>query len=159
MKLFFEKYIPLLTSSLATLWIYLYKTKFSNFNQLFDQITTNSLSVSGALVGFFLTILTIIHTINTRRMKFVRDAGLLPRLLWYLNISIISHIIIISIGLFLPIIRQIIVFKGVAFEGKIFVIFLTFLTWIFSVRFTYYFITLLHDPKPKTSQDNFVPAD
>ncbi len=159
MKLILEKYSPFLLSLTATLGTFFYKSKFNNFNQLFDQITTNSLSVSGTLVGFFLTILTIIHTINTRRMRFVKDAGLLPRLLWYLNITIASHILVISIGLFLPIIRQIAIFKEVAFWGKLLIIFFITLSWLFSIRFTYYFIKLLHDPKPTQSSGDFIPAD
>ncbi len=154
-----EKYSPYVVSLLAIGGVFLFKDHLNNFNQIFDQITTNALSVSGTLIGFFLTILTIINTISTRRMKFIKDAGLFPRLLGYLNTTIIWHLLVISVCLFLPLIRQIAYFKPFGYHGKLVVILLVILSWALSIRFVRIFIKLLHDPKPVKERDEFVPAD
>lgn len=159
MKVFFEKYGPYLLSLFTAVGVYLYKSHFLNFNQIFDQVTTNALSVSGTLIGFFLTILTIINTITTRRMRFLKDSGLFPRLLNYLNTTIFWHLIVISIGLFLPLIRQIFYLKRFAFEGKVLIVAVIFLSWLLSIRFTRIFIKLLHDPKPVKGNDIYLPPD
>lgn len=159
MRVFFEKYYPYIFSLLVVTGVFFFKNHITHINQAFDQIVNNSLSVSGTLIGFFLTILTIINTITTRRMKFIRDAGLFPRLLGYLNTTILWHLLVISIGLFLPIIRQIYILKANAFEGKILILFVIVLSWTLSIRFTLIFIRLLHDPSPVRRKDDFLPSD
>lgn len=154
-----EKYSPYVVSLLAIGGVFLSKNHLSNFNQIFDQITTNALSVSGTLIGFFLTILTIINTISTRRMRFIKEAGLYPRLLDYLNTTIIWHLSVISICLFLPLIRQVAYFSPFGYWGKLFIILVVILSWTLSIRFVRIFIKLLHDPKPAKERDEFVPAD
>lgn len=159
MKFFFEKYGPYIISSLVALFIFLSKSYIPNFNQIFDQITTNALSVSGTLIGFFLTILTIINTITTRRMRFIKDFGLFPRLLSYLNTTITWHLVVISICLFLPAIRQIYALKTFGFTGKALILAAITLSWLLSVRFTRIFIKLLHDPNPKSNADGYHSPD
>lgn len=154
-----EKYSPIVTAIILTVWMYFYKHFFINFNQLFDQLTTNSLSVCGTLVGFFLTILTVIQTINTRRMRFLKDSGNFPILVNYLNTTIIWHIIVISITMLLPVIRQFAFLNKFAIEGKFIIIFAILFSWTLSVRFTYLFVKLLHDPTPKQSDRQFYQLD
>lgn len=158
MKYLFEKYYPYAVSLVIAALIVFFKENIKNFNQIFDQITTNALSVSGTLVGFFLTILTIINTITTRRMKFIKDSGSYPTLLHYLNVTIIWHLLVISVCLFLPLIRQIDLFKTVSYYGKVTIIFTVLVSWLLGVRFTYIFIQLLHDPTPP-QKENLVPVD
>lgn len=163
MKLFFEKYSPLIISLLFTVAMYYYKEYFSNFNQLFEQLTTNALSISGTLIGFFLTILTIIHTINTRRMRFIRENGLLPRIIGYLSDTIVFHLVVISVCLFLPVIKQLTFLKSYSIQGKLSICFLIIFTWAISIRFTYFFVRLFKDSDSNNSGSSstttFQPPD
>lgn len=156
---YFEKYSPIAIALCLSLGLYINNPSFNNFNQLFDQLASNSLSVCGTLIGFFLTILTIIQTINTRRMNFLKDSGLFPRLLSYLNTTIVWHLVVISITMLLPIIRQITFLSEYSREGKSVIIFFIILSWTLSIRFTYLFINLLHDPTPAQTNNRLVQLD
>lgn len=149
---YFEKYYPLAISALLTFLVFQYQDYLTNFTTLIPQIAQNSLTISGTLLGFLLTILTIINTINTRRMQFVKDSGHFERLVSFLNVSIKGNILVIVVS-FLAIFlnRDKInnnVFRFVDFGFIFITLFAIFLT----VRFAIIFIQLLTDKKTDKKQ-------
>lgn len=113
------------------------------------------LTVSTAMVGFFMAIITIIHTIDSRRMKFVRESGKYSRLIKYAKTAIQSNLLVITIALFQTIFTQIYVPKlnSIELEGiRIFfslLIFIVFFAWTSGARFSVIFLMLLADPEEK----------
>lgn len=63
-----------------------------------DQICDNALSLSVTLHDFFLTILTIINSIESGRMSFVKELGMYPQLLSYLKAAIQANIVLIAVS-------------------------------------------------------------
>lgn len=93
-----EKAYPILISSFSTFFIVyfnLFKNKLSEF---VIDISNNAMSVSVTLFGFLLTILTLINSIETRRMKVVHDMGAFPRLMRYLKNSIILNLLVLVLS-------------------------------------------------------------
>lgn len=139
-----EKAWPLVVAILLTIAFYVYMpndyslSKDSYFGKLIDR----SLTISGMLLGFFLTIYTILPTINNRRMKWLKDAGAYNRLIKYLLTAIIWHIVNISLVLFLPILEKLDLYKGaedIAFGILFFVI---IFSWTLSLRFAGIFVRI-----------------
>lgn len=96
---FAEKYSPLLLSSICTMSYVCIESKYVNINGLPDKFINNSISVNGTLIGFLLTIFTILNTINTRSMRFVRDTGKFKDLISYLYIALTLCIVSLIFGL------------------------------------------------------------
>ena len=141
-----EKYWPLtLTILLSLLFV---KLSFNHYHigNAVNEMIDRSLNVSGTLIGFFLTIFTILSTIKTRRMQFIKEAGLYPRVNRYLIGVIIWHLINISFILFAPIVAKFIhewyavkIIQGV-------MVFTLLFSWSLSIRFVSIFVRLLSDP-------------
>ncbi len=72
MRKWIETYYPFIVSVLVILAIYKFKDYLAKLETLIPQVAQNSLTISGTLLGFLLTILTLINTITTRRMQFVK---------------------------------------------------------------------------------------
>lgn len=143
MKAKIEKYWPFTTSLTLVILLFYYRLNIQRFDEIMKSIVESSLTVSGTLIGFFLTIFTIISTIKTRRMQFIKEAGLYPRINQYLASVIIWHFINISIILFFPLIESIRLPFGVMLVCNLFLIFVVFFSWLLSIRFTAIFIKLL----------------
>ena len=140
-----EKYWPITVAAVVTVIFMYFNTKLEDTNSVISDTIDNSLSISGTLIGFFLTIFTILSTVKTRRMKFIKEAGLYPRVNQYLVAAIIWHLINISLILFLPIIESLklpCVYRIIWQTGMIFVI---IFSWTLSIRFTSIFLQLLKE--------------
>jgi len=146
----FEKYYPFIFAILFSLALRLYLRPFMPaFDILIPNIANSSLTIAGTLFGFLLTILTIINTISTRRMQFIKDAGYYPKLVSYLNKAILANIAVIGysfIQFFLK--RDKINLTSLEIFDYIF-IFLTVFNILLTTRFAYIFIQLISDTKPK----------
>lgn len=96
---FWEKYYPLLLSILVTSVIFLTGCLVDR-QQFILQLADNSLTISITLIGFFLTILTLVNSIDSTRMRHIKQRGLFPRLLSYLKVSINVNLLLL-VGAFL----------------------------------------------------------
>ncbi|SEW00509.1 hypothetical protein SAMN05428988_1179 [Chitinophaga sp. YR573] len=117
----------------------------------------NGISLSVTLAGFFLTILTLIKSITTRRMTFVVDGGGLPLLLMYLKHAIQFNITLLLASFIIKYVEhrasQMMYIKGINIVDNAYV-FLFILTIFISIRFTQLFVSLLADPPQNSIQDD-----
>ena len=120
---------------------------FSKYIQPFDTlipiIYNSSLTISATLLGFLLTILTIINSINTKRMILVRQRGKYGMLIGYLTKAILSNIIIVSFCFLLFFIKRDEVNANALMWIDYVFIFLTFYNVLLTIRFAYLFVRLL----------------
>lgn len=138
---------------LLTIVIAYYKILGVDISGFILQLSDNALAISVTLFGFFLTILTILNSIETRRMKFVRDLGGFPRLLEYLKNAISSNLILVGASFLVKYIEH---RKNVSYlylrdcniVDYLF-IFIFIYTMLLSFRFTKIFVALLTDPANK----------
>lgn len=145
MKVIIEKYWPIIVTSISTVAFFLFTANICRLDSIVDSTIQNSLNISGTLIGFFLTIFTILSTIKTRRMQFIKEAGLFPRVNQYLVSVIVWHIVNISLILFVPIIDSMGVNSSVNIVWKGSLIFVVIYSWTLSIRFTSIFIKLLKE--------------
>lgn len=153
MKYYFEKYYPIGLSFLTIFLLFLFRHSISDPAKLADQICENAISLSVTLVGFFLTILTLVSSIDSRRMRFVRDAGELPRVLKYLKQAINSNIVLIAISFLIKYFEHrknsLLSWYGVNVFDMLYV-FIFIFTILLSFRFTQIFVSLLADPRQES---------
>ncbi len=148
MTKFFEDYTPLIVTVLVTAILNHYVGQISDISSVIKDMASNSLSLCGVLLGFLLTITTMMHTVASRRMKFVRDAGAYDRIVLWLHRAIYYDIIALICSLVLIVIPKVAFFA--AYLHGMFVAFsaLVLYSISLSVRFSIFFIRLLADPTP-----------
>lgn len=146
---YIEKYYPLTLSVLLTLIFCHFQHRLESVDEMLKRLLDAALAISGALLGFLLTILTIINTIDTRRMQFVRDSGNLPLLNRYLKVALYSNIASISIYFILPILSTFHEWQKYKDGLYAVLVFIVAFTWIVNIRFSSVFIKLLTDPEMK----------
>ena len=141
-----SKYYPYAIALILGGLFYCYQHKFTNLEDIIKKTLDAALTICGVLLGFLLTILTIISTIATRRMQFVKDSGGYPLLNYYLKTALYSNLITISFYFILPFLSTIesIVFKDIINAVLVFMI---SFTWLTNIRFSSVFISLMSDPK------------
>lgn len=100
---------PLIFAIIITAILALYVSQLTGKENedLLKDFATFSLGVSTAIGGFLLTVFTIIHSINTKRMVLLRQNGVYARLISFLNSSIVSHgfVVIASLIVILPYVK------------------------------------------------------
>ena len=144
-----EKYYPLVLSVILTVLFCRFQHRLESVDEMVKKLLDAALAVSGALLGFLLTILTIINTIETRRMQFVRDSGNLPLLNRYLKVALYSNIASISIYFILPALSTFHEWQKYKVGIYAILVFIVAFTWIVNIRFSSVFIKLLTDPEMK----------
>lgn len=96
-----EKYYPLVLSILSTTFMEFFLVRISPNTQqatsIYKNLLSQSLSVNTTLLGFFLTIFTILNSIETLAMKYVRALGLEERLKSFLASAIKVNFIAIVV--------------------------------------------------------------
>lgn len=140
MVYYLEKYGPIVLSIFGA--YYYYYTIIIDENSI-DRISTLlnlMVTISSTLLGFLLTIVTIINTISTRRMKFIKEAGEYPKLMRYLNVCLYSNLLVLCISVANSFIS--IGYNQVKFTGYIFCVLWAIIS---SIRFTYIFVTVMHE--------------
>lgn len=149
---FLERYYPLILAIISIVVIYFFQNYITDFSILLPNIIQSSLTIAGTLLGFLLTILTIINTISTRRMQFVKDAGKYPTLVSFLNQAIFANIsIIIFCFLFFFLDSNKINVASIKVIDYCF-IFIAILNILLTVRFAIIFISLMKDKTPKDEE-------
>ncbi|PSL42797.1 hypothetical protein CLV51_11013 [Chitinophaga niastensis] len=145
-----EKYYPIYLSSAIAAILFLGHNHVAKIDQLTDKVCENALSLSVTLVGFFLTILTLLNSIESRRMQFVKDAGMMPRVLEYLRKAINYNIGLIAFSFIVKFIEHRTPWYFYVNEVNIIDLLYLYLfsyTVLLSFRFTQIFVSLLTDPK------------
>lgn len=98
-KRLIERFGPALFTFIATfiMALYVQKLPMNTLETMQDKFSNSALSISTSLLGFFLTIYTIIHSVNTERMQDIRSNGAYSRLMEFLRKALYSHAIIIGV--------------------------------------------------------------
>lgn len=146
MSYYFERYYPLFVSLVIAICVYIFYNSISSRDKVITEFLTSSLTVCATLLGFLLTILTIISTIETRRMRFVRSSGKLHLLHSYLRTALYMNITTISIYFAVPLLYTI---PHIANHIRVLhsiLIFIVVFTWLANIRFTVIFTRLLIEP-------------
>ena len=157
MKYYIEKCYPLVLAIIIALAIAIFQIFGKDISILINQLADNSLSISVTLFGFLLTILTIINSIDTRRMKFVREMGGFPRLIIYLRNAISSNLILIAASFLIKYVEHRKGYPELYIQDRnicdyLFLFFFLY-AMLASLRFTKIFISLLTDYKTSGSDN------
>ncbi len=92
-----EKYYPFVLSVSSVVFMEYFLLKITPNPQqatsIYKNLLSQSLSVNTTLLGFFLTIFTILNTIDTVAMKYVRALGLEERLKGFLASAIKANFV------------------------------------------------------------------
>jgi len=143
-KYYHERFHPLFYSFIATCVFFYFYEKIETVDIIISKLIDSSFVINGVLIGFLLTITTLISTITSRRMKFVKDSGTFPRIIKYLHYAIYFCIISISLSMATPILNLIIP-NDCTMYFNCFMFGVIIFTWLLNIRFTIIFIKLLVD--------------
>lgn len=139
-----EQYWPLVTSIILCVVLAVFWKQ--DLDVIFQGITSSSINISTAIIGFYLTIYTILSSIATRRMKFIKTSGTFPRLVYFLKAAVVWNFINVILILFTPIMEFFILvkFSNHFLFLKIFILSYSILL---SIRFGHLFFDILVDPE------------
>ncbi len=132
-------------SLLCALTFHFLQDKFGEADKLVGKLLDSALVVAGTLLGFLLTITTIMNTIHTRRMAFIKETGNYPVLHNYLKIAIILNIVTISLVIVTPFVSALKptgIALNITYSTQLFII---LWNWFANIRFTIVFIKLLSE--------------
>lgn len=146
-----ENLYPFVISLLLVAGIAYSKVFKDQMPTLVNQLADNALSISVTLFGFLLTILTLINSIDTRRMKFVRDLGAFPRLILFLKTAIYANLLLLASSFLIKYIEHrdgsiFLCINGSNIFDLLFILCFIY-AMLVSLRFTHIFISLLTDKK------------
>jgi hypothetical protein len=98
-KRFLERFGPALftVGTTVAMAIYVQHLAPKDFEAMREKFGNSALSLSTSMLGFFLTIYTIIHSVNTERMRDIRANGAYSRLMEFLQVSLYSHALVIGV--------------------------------------------------------------
>ncbi len=146
MRYYIERCYPICLAFLLSITFYIRYSCIKNVDKIINDLISSSVTIFPVLLGFLLTILTIINSIDTRRMRFVKESGSYSSLINYLRISLLLDIFSITTCFIFPFLQftEIIIYKQQVYSA---LIFLFVYTWVSNIRFSSIFIKLLIDPK------------
>lgn len=137
-----EKYHPYVLSVVLGVIFYLVQPFLSGIQELMGKLTDATVIVSATFIGFFLTITTILNTINTRRMRFVKDQDGMKSVKIYLHNAIFLNLIALVISIIIPFVYKMIC-PGYQPYFYSFQIVIISCSWFSSIRFSYIFLKLM----------------
>lgn len=151
MNKFIEQYYPLLLSFVGLVVMYLIDSSFLKRID-FKELIGSTLVVFSVILGFLLTITTLLHTIENKKMLIIKQTETYPRLVDFLKQAVYLSLIISFLSLIIPLFKNMNVnFK---FEPKLFVLcfkyiylFLLFFTSFCTIRFINIFLSIISDKK------------
>ena len=137
-----EKFHPYVLSAILGIVFYLIQPFLSDIQDLMGKLTDATVIVSATFIGFFLTITTILNTINTRRMRFVRDQNEMKNVRIYLHNAIFLNLISLVLSIIIPFIYKMICacYEPYVYSLQIMII---SCSWFSSIRFSYIFLRLM----------------
>lgn len=95
----FERTYPLLITVVSVLLYFYVGSHYPLIEKTIEVIADNLTTIASTLLGFLLTILTIMESIQTRSIKIIRQAGGYPKLISYLHLAIMASFIAIPVVL------------------------------------------------------------
>lgn len=140
-----ERFGPIILSIIA---VYLYYVNLGSNQDIYSKVclmlqTTGA--ASATLLGFFLTVATIIHAIPTKAMSIVRQNKVSYDIfIGYLKQAVAFCIVVVTVSFLDAFIQQIRLIQENIHIYMAIVVWLCFYSWLISIRFTYFFITLLY---------------
>lgn len=141
---FIVKYYPYALSVVVIYALYSLNSEYIGLLD-FSSLINSSMVVFSVLLGFLLTITTLLHTIDNVAMNTLRKTHGYKDLLYYLNSSIIFSLIVSVISLCIPILKSII--SSIDFlyitHFKYVVLFLIITALTLTIRFIYVFIKII----------------
>lgn len=146
MKHYIERYWCVVLAIILSILFYECQHNIEKVGEMISKLLEITLSLCATLLGFLLTILTIINTINTRRMNFVRDSGYLYTLNSYLKIALWMDLVTISLSFIFPLLQMVNNTQQAVSWYNLGVIFIVSYTLFSNIRFSIIFINLLTDP-------------
>lgn len=148
-RYYIERYWPIVLAIVITLLFYQKLKSFNNIETVIGKFMDSSLSICGTMLGFLLTILTIINAIDTRRMRFVKESGNYDTLMHYLKLGLFMDFISITICFVAPAIFSITgLIQDKCYVYSIIVLIVVF-TWLTNIRFAYIFVKLMAESEKK----------
>ena len=102
--------------------------------------------VFSVLLGFLLTVITLLHTIDNSVMRAIKKTDKFDLLVHYLKSAIFSSLIVALLSLTIPIIRSIIENTNgynLIENAKYIFLYLIFISVIYTIRFIYVFIKII----------------
>lgn len=143
MSYYIERYYPYTIAALFALLFHLFREQFQNVDSLISNLANSSLLVSATLLGFLLTVTTIINGIDNRRMRIVKQQDGFPLLLKYLKSAIHYNILAVSVTIALPFAQAFHRFLDSIAIFNSFHVFIIVLAWASSIRFSVLFIRII----------------
>lgn len=145
--IYFEKYHPFVISSLFVILIFIFNPlSISKID--FKILIDSSLVIFSVLLGFLLTVSTLLHTIENSKIRAIKETGTYPRLLSYLKKSVFLCMIISFVSLIAPLIKDLNFLElfslEIEFEKYLF-LFLLFLSTFSNIRFVTIFLKIITD--------------
>src|SRR5438045_2416766 len=95
--IYLGKYYPFVLALIISFGFYHYQDNLNNVDEVIKKLLDSALAICGALLGFLLTILTLINSIDTRGIRFVKETGYYGLLNYYLKTALFSNLVSISI--------------------------------------------------------------
>ena len=152
-KYHIEKWYPPVISLALTAAIFFSNCFEKKLPDLVSQLTDNAISISVTLIGFLLTILTILNSIDTRRMRFLKDMGGYPILMQYLKNAIQLSVILIGFSFLVKYVEHRSGALNVSWKNRNLIdyvyIYFFLHTMLACFRFTSLFVSLLTDREQK----------
>lgn len=142
---FMGKIWPFILSILIAIIFFFLQNSFKEVDKVINKLIDSSMTVAGTLLGFLLTITTIINTIHTRRMNFIRESGNYPILHKYLNMAITLNIVNVSLVIIIPFAYGVNLCHEVLRYFYSFQLWIVLWNWFANIRFTSVFVKLLSE--------------
>ena len=137
-----EKYYPLVLSILSCFSIFLIDKELIRVIK-FGELINSTLIVFIVLLGFLLTVTTLMHTIDNKKMNALRQTGNYLDLIGYLNKAVYSSLFTSIFSLFKPLFEKFIFFTTIySFDLKLTIKYLFVFLIILSILYTFRFINL-----------------
>ena len=137
-----EKYYPLTVSVILTISILIIDDNLIKTIK-FNDLVNSTLIVFSVLLGFLLTVTTLMHTIDNTKINALRQTGNYTDLIKYLNKAIYSALFTSIFSLFTPLLKRFIFFR-ITYDFDLIIIIKYFFVFliILSVAYTFRFINL-----------------
>ncbi|HEX5002066.1 MAG TPA: hypothetical protein VFW78_06195 [Bacteroidia bacterium] len=143
MNKYIEKYWPLVSSILICIVILNLSGQYLDINSIANALNQNTVSICVTLLGFFLTILTIIQAIDNSAMRYIREVKEMSRIYHYLKRAIQFNAIATLSCLILGILNTNLLGDNLQYILNIIFIFIVLMALSTSVRFVYIFLSII----------------
>lgn len=135
---YIEKYGPFSLGIIVAILAKFYFPKEFLQTEFWRNLSNNFFTLSTTLLGFLLTITTILKSISTRAMDFIKDANKISELQQYLSGAIYMNFISLLFCLLYILIEKII-------PNEVVILSILIFTWTisYSFRFTYILVNIV----------------